>query len=601
MKKEMVVIVSSLFVTLSCVLLITYAYFRPKRASEVVTTSSAAVTSKVIGLQADYSGNLSNMFQNMLPISDEEAMEDSDGFEFSVTNTSNHRLTYKIVLEEGTLGQNEVLMNSAFLKINVSPADAPDIDNTKFYAEITDGVVYASTIDNNESQDFVIKAWIDEDAPAAIKGMTLNLRINLEGFNEPVSKSAELYYENQNALQDAIRCNLDYTDCGPGSINDLNTVIANNSESVVILTSDLEFNSETDKIIIPSGHSVVFDLNGYKITKSNRKAVFENAGNLKIIDSMYTGRVVNTYEDSSGYVITTTGYLIVEGGTYITNGGTVVSVGLSGNLIGKAELKQPSVFKQMNKEGTGVVFDVYSADSSPLKVLCTAISKGTSAIIDNNENITGTVKIYGGKYISFFRRVIYAKYTLNYNITPTAATYLSSYAGDGYAAITSKGTGTVNISATAANACTANPNETTSGLCVFANSYYDSHEDGRANSYALHINESSTMNVLGGTYNADKISVYNAKNGTMNIMNATIVSNNHGMQNGGSSSNTGAINMCNITFTGTPLRYDISAEGAGPVTYYSVIFSNGTQTPSANSIDDDHHVVTNTDHCPLTS
>ena len=601
MKKEMIVIVSSLFVTLASILLVSYAYFRPKRAAQPVTTSSAAVVSKVVGLNANYENNLASVFQNLVPSKDEYALTNNPGFSFSVTNISNGRVCYKIILEEDALGLNEVKLNSAFLKINISKAGEPDIDNTYYYAELDQGIIMTSFIGVNETQEYVIKAWIDEDAPILIKGKSLNLHITLDLFSEPVSKSAEKYFRDHNNLKDAIRCELDYTNCGTGNITDLNTVINSNSESVIILTKDIEFDDDDDKIVIPSGRSVVFDLNGYKIKKTDRKAIFENAGNLRIIDSMHTGKVVNTYDGSNGYTVSTTGYLIIEGGTFITNSGTVVLVGTSTTATGKAELKPSAVFKELNKEGSGLIFDIYSADSSPLKTNCVAISKSTNSVFDNNESISGTVKIYGGKYIHFFRRVIHGKYTMNYNIVPTDPLYIGSYGGDSYGAIVNKGSGTFNINATPAVVCNENPNDTTSGMCAYAASYYDSHADGRVNNYALANWEDGVINALGGTYNGDKVSVFNNKNGTLNIMSAKIISNRYGIQNNSSSSYSGILNMCNITFSGNPSRYDISAEGLGQLSYYDVTFSNGTQTPSSNSIEDDNHVITLTDHCVLTN
>ena len=121
MKKKAIVSIFAMVLTLSMILITSYAYFRPKGG---VISTPTSITTKNLDLTVDYTGNVATVFNDIMPMPDNTAIT-KPGFEFSVTNDGDDWQFYKISIVDLGINQNETKINSLDLKLNISEKNNP--------------------------------------------------------------------------------------------------------------------------------------------------------------------------------------------------------------------------------------------------------------------------------------------------------------------------------------------------------------------------------------------------------------------------------------------------------------------------------------------
>ena len=292
----------------------------------------------------------------------------------------------------------------------------------------------------------------------------------------------------------------------------------------------------------------------------------------------------NNTRNTFGVVNAANGKISINGGTYYTNNNTFnhnVATTSSTVMTIKNAVAKSSQGKVVSNGGVG-----------------TMTITGGSFLSTNSNTIqnggAGTINIKAGTFTSNNSSVVYNYSTGTINIIQTETPIYMTSLAEAWAPVIRNSTGNINIRANKANMCTSTANDTTSGLCVYAEGDRD-WPNVTAN--AAVANYGGEINIDGGTYFGGTQSINLASTGTgiNNIKNAQILSKKYAIVN---NNNNGVVNICNSTVQGET-GYDLSNQSGstGTINYTSdVIFSSGTNTPNQNN---PNGTITQVNKCPF--
>lgn len=327
----------------------------------------------------------------------------------------------------------------------------------------------------------------------------------------------------------------------------LETTVNNldNSENYILMLSDetitanIDFSEETYVEIYLNSYEL--NLNG-KYFRTYGNLIVNGDDNSKIVSA---GQVLN----NSG-----TGILTINGGNYERTSGTETTI---------------------YNEGVGTI--VINSGNF--------INSSSGACVQNRSNSQpgGTININGGIFISNASVIYNLSSTGIININQSNDfIYINSLAQTWKPAIVNGKTGTINITGNVADKCTNDFADTTSGLCVYAEG--DKNYTSDTANTALANTGDGTINVNDGTYFGGYTGISNHYNGIINILSGDINSGWSAIAN----MRTATTNICSANISS--LVYDAweaTNTTTGTINYLSsVIFTNGTNTPTVGGITD---------------
>ena len=594
MKKEIITISFALLVTFSCAIILSFAYLKPSRNNDQ-GLSTTAVVSKSINLEVTYPNTVNNTLGDLLPLSDEDGIL-QNGFSFSVTNNTNDWQFYSIKLVDQGVSQNQTKMNSLDLRVNISPQNNPDLIRTFTLAELQDGILIKKKINSQETQSFVIRAWLNKNADEYAKNKYFNTQIVVEGITTPKTYQLldDINMDRDNS--EMLGCNADYSVCDTYSEVEDAVLDQDINISHIILYDDELFDDDVD---VPAGKTMDIDLNGFSFLRERSGPMINNFGDLTINDSMASGTMHNTY-DGCSRIIENYNNLVINNGRYIVDGSCcVVRNGKTSSLTGITTINNGS-FIVSSEEGSEGAIKSYSEEIHAVIINNGYFDTAATPVVYISSDVTNQseieIDINGGIFVGRNYPIIYTSRPNIVNITNTnTPIYITSLQKNSLAAIYHDEDGTINITGARANACTRDPKNTTSGICVYAEGTRD-FTSTKSNG-AINNKNDGTININGGTYYGGYQGINNYRNGTINIKNATIISGNYGIVNGHSKSYDSIVNICSSTVNGGNI--DIYNETKNALNYYNITFTNGTQTPTTNSIYNDKGTVNPLESCPI--
>ncbi len=573
MKKKAIISIFAMVLTLSMIMIVSYAYYKPK---ENTVSNLTSIVTKSLDLDVDYTGNLSTIFNNITPVSDSVGLT-NPGFEFTVTNNGTDWQFYKISIADLGVDQNQTKINSLDLKFNLSEKNNPDPLNTYTYTEIKNGIILSDYIFADATKEYVLRAWINEDCDNDSIDGYFNAQIVIEGTRVPDTYKL---FDEHNIIRT-------YTNGVVGCVSDnsICMVFTNVKEAVksellavrnIYVYGNVSLNSE---VTIPEGRTIMLDLNGSNLLRSQTGDGIDVAGTLIINDSLGDGNYYNSYTGGARLILTL-GSLTINGGRYITDGDNAPF------RIGKSDIKTGSIiinngsFFVNNPAEEDALFKIYSDETNPLIINNIFTYIENTSLFDFSSSITDVtsthVLINGGMFINNSWPNIYLNDPGTLTITSQSnRVYILGKQKDGKHPIYNDDVGTINIVGANANACTKDPLDTTSGICVYAEGNKDYGED-QANGAVINSN-AGVININGGTYYGGHDGIYNYKKGIINIKNAIISADHYAIINGSSSSNTATMTICSSSLNG--IDKDIRMKTNGSLSYYNVTFKNGTTTP----------------------
>ena len=592
MKKQILFSVLACVLTLTLILGGTYAYYKPKITSSDLPVS---IVTKSINLDVDYTGNVSSVLSNLKPESDTVGLTKT-GFEFSITNDSDSWKFYKIKINDLGVNQNQTKINSLDLKFNLSEKNNPDKLHTYTYTELKNNPIFSDKLEPNETKEYVLRAWINEDCDNDSINAAFNFQLLIEEVATPYSYQLLDELNISHNFSEVIACNQDHSECDTYSkvksaINEDDFVASN-----VYIYGDLSFDSQ---VTIESAQSVMLDLNGFSLTRTETSDAIDVEGSLVINDSFGTGNFYNS-NTSGARLIYTSGSLIINGGRFITDGDNApFRAGKSGVVTGHITINNGS-FYITNALESDSLFKIYSEETNPLIINNAFAYLENTSLFDFSSSITDVtsthVHINGGMFINNSWPNIYINDPGTLTITSQSnRVYILGKQKDGLHPIYNDDVGTINIVGANANACTKEPLDTTSGICVYAEGNKD-YRDDKANGAVIN-SSSGVININGGTYYGGHAGIYNYKKGTMTIKNAVIRSNYYAVINGSSSSNAATMTICSSSLNGT--YKDIRQKTSTGLYYYNVTFRNGSNTLHESNYNNSAGFLTKLDSCPF--
>lgn len=391
-----------------------------------------------------------------------------------------------------------------------------------------------------------------------------------------------------NSLKEVVMCSyIDvnsrlYFDC---KIHEtIEAALNSKTKGIIIMTSNIE--RDTANIFIGAEQDIVLELYGKNITASKGYPMI-NYGNVVINDSVGTGGI-----NSGGQSLNNSGIgtLTVNGGTYIRNGtgSTVFNQGNGTILINNGVFRNEGTgycvqngLSDLSLTGIIQINDGnFSSSNTTIKNYSGPIylNNGIYNSITNeairNDNPIYSINIYGGIYISQEYRTINNTSTGSINIVQTNnPIYMSSLAKIWRPVVVNDSGGSINIEANQANACTSNVNDTTSGLCVYAEGNGQTIND--SGNGAIRNGGTGITNIYGGTYYGGYQGLNNGVSGILNVANAKVSSGWISVLN----NSTGTINVCDSVLNGG--TGDFYNTTTGTINYSSnVVFTNGTNIPN---------------------
>ena len=485
-----------------------------------------------------------------------------------------------IVLNKDANGNTDLLLNlnDTYTELGVS-----EVKDDKDKLRVSD-VTTTGTVDTTRVGVYEITYSVtdsDNNTTTVIR----NVAVNDESM--PIYRSVaevDAAYSNVEN-KDAVSCNIIhgntelYLNCD--SYNTMENAINSKNKSLVLLINDIE---DAGNIRIAANNEVNFDFNGKTIN-----GFLTSSGDLTIDDSKDGGKFV-------GGITINNGTLTINDGKFIDEENTDEEENNVNNIENNEETDEEEEYEEEDEEYKWNLIDILSGTAT--------INGGTFISSTDSENYEynavfnrGTLTINGGTFTSKTTLSIHNGRTAIINdglidgiengrdITIYGGTFMSGVYNDGAMDIiqTDKpiymtilrntnvqmhydsndnnyvNTHTLNVKAQKANACTSDPSDTTSGLCVYS-------ENGNS------LYNAKTTNINGGTF----ISLGNLS------LDAAIFNY------------SGTINICNASVSGQ--KYDIFNFGTTTINYNNVTFSNGTTTPASGKISSK---VTEASTCPI--
>ena len=593
MKKQTLFIVLACVLTLTLILSGTYAYYKPKITSSDLPVS---IVTKSIDLDVDYTGNAASVLTNLEPLSDLVGLT-KNGFEFSITNNSDTWKFYKIKIIDLGVNQNQTKINSLDLKFNLSLKGDPDNLHTYTYTELKDNPIFSDKLEPNETKEYVLRAWINEDCDNDSINAVFNFQLLIEDVATPYSYQLLEEYNISHDYNAVLGCNEDYSVCETyqsikKALNEDDYEIAN-----VYIYDNLSFDSEAT---VETNQNIMLDLNGFSLTRTQTSDAIDVLGTLVINDTLETGNIYNSYT-GGGRLIFTTGLLTINGGRYITDGDAApFRAGKSGSNTGQIVINKGS-FYVTNPEEKDSVFKIYSNNSYPLVINNIFAYLQATSLFNIGSGITDLanthIAINGGIIVGNNAPEIFINKQSTTNITVTnKPLYILGKQKTGDAVLyNDDNLGVINISSAPANACLKEPLSTTTGLCIYAEGDKD-YEHTEANG-AIINRKDGTINIDGGTYYGGYQGIYNYNNGTINIKNAQIISGRYGLVNGHSSGYNSTIIICSSTLNSG--YRDIKQNTKTGLYYYDITFKDGSHNLDSSNIKNSAGSITKLDSCPF--
>lgn len=351
-----------------------------------------------------------------------------------------------------------------------------------------------------------------------------------------------------------------------------------NTKTNIVMLNDEEI---SDTLTIASGKTVNLDLNGKTIEKITNGVLLINYGWLVLNDSKGAGIVLNSGE-ACGHGIVNLSYIEINGGTLKTTGTcSPLYIGSSYSFQGRAVINDSKIIS-VNAAG----IRIYSNEKNALTINNIYMNTTGGTSFSLSEGNMSTININGGYFINNDSNVIYNNRETIFYINQTdKPIYMVSYAKTWKPVIRTTSVGIVNINANQADNCTSNSEDTTSGLCVYAegNGSITSNEGNGA------VQDSSvgnSININGGTYYGGYQGITTRNGGIINVKNAIVISKKSVLTN----DDTGTLNICNLkiylfnTLSNVDI-YDLNNKQTGTINYdSSTIFTNGTNIPDNSMI-----------------
>ena len=547
-------------------------------------------------LSIENSNSNSIVLDNLLPTKDDVALT-QDGYTFTITNTGSLDAFYTVYLEDYfPAGEMKGRIPDSMMKVNLSESTRPSFINTKLINELDNHKIGSGVLRAGDSITYNLRLWLDYDADNTAQGRYYASNIRLDSTQEKsiiydsVEKALTQFKPSE--LKDAVMCSYGngiYYDCEV--YNTINEAIASRVDGIVVATSDID---QADAINILEEQNITLVLNGKKIKNVSTAGdvnTINNSGSLNIEDETKQGEILSN-GTSSGLAIYNTGKLTIKDGVY-------------GGINNTGEL---------------------------------TILNGTfnNNIFSNNYS-SGVVLIKGGVFLATV-----SGYEIDIMQTDTPI-----YMRDVDSIRTQ-----AHISGNQADKCTENPQDTTSGLCVYyvksswtswilegdfiidGGTFINKDNDG----FILRTKSKTVIN--GGYFEVTNYRVIYHMGGELEINGGTFISNDAPIVNlnasnssgfkitGGTFINNSETNatidlysakilggtfinksgpalkyyynltgFCNATLNGN--TYDIYNVNGNSFRYNNVTFSNGTTTPDPSKIYGSR--VTEIDTCPITS
>lgn len=198
-------------------------------------------------------------------------------------------------------------------------------------------------------------------------------------------------------------------------------------------------------------------------------------------------------------------------------------------------------------------------------------SSGVGTIYAPKITINTNVNIENANIISNSATILNIK---SGTTTISGRAYIATFATQWAPAINISDAAVLRINSASTPGCTADPNETVGGVCVYAPGDPDSPASSAGN-IAIYTQNNSRVYISGGSYYAGQTALYSASSISTNIKNARLYSNYKTLVNASS----GTFNLCSSNVYG--VSKDIKASGTGTFNYdAAVVFKNGTNTPA---------------------
>ena len=392
-----------------------------------------------------------------------------------------------------------------------------------------------------------------------------------------------------------------------------NLVVNGSEYSKIVNTKQVLNNSGSGKIIVNGGY--------YERTSGSATAIY-NQGTGDII--INEANVIST-----GACVQNSLNIYEKGGNLIINGGEFVSSGTSNNIENfKGNLKITSGIFISNMivisvaNDTNVEIDnaiIISNNTLNKSAICNngnlvinnstyvegpyaigCFSSNEASLVVNDGKFIGTIEdaihansgytskiIINGGYISGNKSGVVNHGIGNININQTdKPIYITSLSQTWNPAILNLSTGTINIKANKADNCTNNIEDTTSGLCVYAEGNKDYTRD--TSNTAVSNSNNGLININGGTYFGGSSAIQNHFSGIINIVNSKIGSGRFGLIN----NRTGSIYICNSKLLSLQKDIGSNPDSTGQINYSNdVIFTDGTNIPKISGPED--NVISN--------
>ena len=120
------------------------------------------------------------VINNAVPTPTQEALED-DGYNFTITNTGTIDAAYTIYLDELTLdNQTRERLSNEYVKVNVSPSNNVNPNNTYLLSELTNGALETGVLNAGDSVSYTLRVWIDYNADNSVQNKYFASRIRVD-------------------------------------------------------------------------------------------------------------------------------------------------------------------------------------------------------------------------------------------------------------------------------------------------------------------------------------------------------------------------------------------------------------------------------------
>ncbi len=484
------------------------------------------------------------IMEYVVPTKDKNALEQK-GYEFTVTNTGSIESFYVIYLDDIFLEAEVERLKNSDIKVNLTNHKTEESITKKLDEE---RVLELGYLKPGEENTYTLRMWVDYEVGNEAQNKYYATQIRVEGEQTNIKryedvKSVVASFKEEN-LKETIMCDTlegnkkMYYNCK--IYNTIEEALKSREKGEIIVTKDI---TKTNSITIEKEKNIVLDLNEKTIKTEGNISLFTVNGTMNIKNGEITSNGIAISVDNTGNVEVSNMHII----SY--NTGNASAICTRGKLT--------------VNEGTEIE-GVYGIGCHNSNEAITIVNGGTIRGnkypgIALNGGYSAKLLVNGGVIIGNQNGILFqggGTIHINQNEKPI---YISSLAKTWAPAIRSNSTGTINIDAHEANQCTSNPEETTSGLCVYAEG--DKNPNINTGNGALQNNGTGTVNINGGTFYGTHQGINNV-NGIINISNISAFSSWNAILNYG----TGTINICNGKIDSNN-NWDFSNPSTGIINY----------------------------------